>query len=227
MTPHHIVVLTGAGISAESGLGTFRDAGGLWTRYPLEDVATPDGFARDPDLVHEFYNMRRRDARAAVPNAAHDALVKLARAHQVTLITQNVDDLHERAGFDAPIHMHGELMRALCTACGKSHVWTGDMATDTACPSCAAPGLRPDIVWFGEIPYHMERIAQVLADCSLFVSIGTSGEVWPAAGFAAEAAAHGARTAELNLEPSASRFDEVRNGKASELVPAFVAEMLG
>ncbi|RED17828.1 NAD-dependent deacylase [Pontivivens insulae] len=221
-----IVILTGAGISAESGLGTFRDAGGLWTQYPLEDVATPEGFARNAGLVHEFYNMRRRDARAAQPNAAHHAIAKLAAHQQVTLVTQNVDDLHERAGFADPIHMHGELMRALCPTCTQSHAWTGDMQTESACPSCDAPGLRPDIVWFGEIPYHMERIGAALSDCSIFVSIGTSGEVWPAAGFAAEARANGARTIELNLEPSNGPFDEVRTGPATQVVPAFVAEFI-
>ncbi len=226
MPQPEIVILTGAGISAESGLGTFRDAGGLWTRYPLEDVATPEGFARDPDLVFEFYNMRRRDARGAEPNAAHRALARLA-GEGVTLVTQNVDDLHERGGFADPIHMHGELMQVLCTACDARHRWTEDLDGAGTCPSCTRTTLRPDVVWFGEIPYHMERIAERLATCDLFVSIGTSGEVYPAAGFAQEARMNGARTLELNLEASNGAFDETRIGPATALVPAWVEEITG
>ena len=226
-----IVILTGAGVSAESGLGTFRDKDGLWTRYDLSQVATPDGFARNPGLVHDFYNARRANAMDAMPNAAHAALARLqaARPGSVTLVTQNVDDLHERAGAQDVIHMHGQLMRALCAACG--HRWDAPrvMAVDGACPGCGKPRTRPDIVWFGEIPYHMDRILAAIAACDLFVAIGTSGEVYPAAGFVEEAAVIGAETLEINLEPTPipGRFDRVIEGPASETVPAWVDEVLG
>ena len=228
-----IVVLTGAGISAESGLGTFRDADGLWTRVRLEDVATPEAYARDPAFVLDFYNARRAGVRAAAPNAAHRALARLqqARPGEVLIVTQNVDDLHERAGADPAglIHMHGELLRALCAACGHSWAWEGEMTAASACPECAARAVRPDVVWFGEIPYRMDEIEAALAGCDLFVSIGTSGAVYPAAGFVSRARAAGARTLELNLEPSdgARLFDEARHGRATEIVPAWVEEMLG
>lgn len=224
----NIVILTGAGISAESGLGTFRDAGGLWTRYPLEEVATPEGFARNPVLVHDFYNERRRLCREARPNAAHEALARLDAEWRggLLLVTQNVDDLHERAGSRRLLHMHGELLKRLCAACGARGEAPGDLSTASECPDCGAPALRPDVVWFGEIPYHMEEIAAALAAADLFVSIGTSGEVYPAAGFAREAALAGARTLELNLEASGARFDEAREGPATSLVPAWVAEVL-
>ncbi|TVP73415.1 MAG: NAD-dependent deacylase [Rhodobacteraceae bacterium] len=226
-----IVILTGAGLSAESGLGTFRDKDGLWTRYDLNEVATPEGFARNPVLVHEFYNARRANCLDARPNAAHDALARLqhSRPSHVTLITQNVDDLLERAGAPAVIHMHGQLTRALCAACG--YRWNAPRAMDHAapCPACNAPATRPDIVWFGEMPYHMERIDTALQAADLFVAIGTSGNVYPAAGFVQEAAAHGAQTLELNLEPSAtvSLFDAARFGRASRIVADWVAEILG
>lgn len=226
--PPRIVILTGAGVSAESGLGTFRDRDGLWTKYDLEEVATPQGFARNPALVHDFYNARRANLLAAAPNPAHEALARLQRARPeaVTLVTQNVDDLHERAGAWDVIHMHGELMRARCAACG--HVWDAPpvMAPDDPCPACGAHATRPDVVWFGEYPYHMERIAEALARADLFVAIGTSGQVYPAAGFVEEAAMSGARTLELNLEPTAARFDEHRSGPASRIVPEWVAELL-
>ena len=222
-----IVILTGAGLSAESGLGTFRDKGGLWTKYDLEDVAAPQGFARNPALVHEFYNARRANCLGAAPNPAHDALAGLQRAapDRVTLVTQNVDDLLERAGAPSVIHMHGELTRALCAACG--HRWDAphQMAPTDPCPACAAAATRPDIVWFGELPYHMEQIDAALQQADLFVAIGTSGNVYPAAGFVQEAALAGARTLELNLEPSAtaSLFDDARFGLASTVVPDWVA----
>ncbi|MCC6007766.1 MAG: NAD-dependent protein deacylase [Rhodobacteraceae bacterium] len=225
-----IVVLTGAGISAESGLGTFRDPGGLWTRYRLEDVATPEGFARNPALVHEFYNARRAQARAARPNAAHAALARLERAlgPALLIVTQNVDALHEAAGASRVLHMHGQLDGALCAACG--HRWPAPeaMAIEDPCPACGSAATRPDVVWFGEYPAHMDEIGAALAGAELFVSIGTSGNVWPAAGFAAEARARGARTLELNLEPSdgANVFHEARHGPASQLVPAWVDEVL-
>jgi len=225
-----IVVLSGAGLSAASGLGTFRDVGGLWSQYDLEDVATPQGFARDPKLVHDFYNARRANCIAATPNPAHDALARLVRArgNDVMLVTQNIDDLLERAGAVGVVHMHGELMRGLCGACG--HRWDAPpvMAPTDPCPACSAPATRPDVVWFGEMPYHMDRIADALSACDLFVSIGTSGSVYPAAGFVAEAAAMGAHTLELNLDPSdtSDMFAQHRHGPAETLVPAWVDEVL-
>ena len=224
-----IVILTGAGISAESGLGTFRDKGGLWTRYDLAEVATPEGFARNPALVHDFYNARRANALDAGPNAAHAALARLQAGQAgVTLVTQNIDDLHERGGSRDVIHMHGQITRALCAACGARWDAPRVMAPADACPDCGARATRPDIVWFGEYPYHMDRIAGALAACDLFVAIGTSGEVYPAAGFVEEAAGFGAETLEINLEPSApGRFDRVIAGPATQAVPAWVAELLG
>jgi NAD-dependent deacetylase len=224
-----IVILTGAGVSAESGLGTFRDKDGLWTRYDLSEVATPEGFARNPWLVHDFYNARRANALDAAPNAAHRALARLQGARAgVTLVTQNIDDLHERGGAREVIHMHGQITRALCAACG--HRWDAPRVMDPrdACPACGASATRPDIVWFGEMPYHMERITEALAACDLFVAVGTSGEVYPAAGFVEEAMAYGAETLEINLAPSApGRFDRVIEGPATMTVPAWVAQVLG
>ncbi|MFV0512696.1 MAG: NAD-dependent deacylase [Jhaorihella sp.] len=225
-----IVILTGAGISAESGLGTFRDAGGIWTRYPIADVATPEGFARNPALVQEFYNARRDKAARARPNAAHLALARLQAGWpgEVVIVTQNVDDLHERAGARDVLHMHGQLSGALCGACG--HRWRAPhtMGEGEPCPACRAPWARPDVVWFGEMPYYMDEISAHLAGAGLFAAIGTSGQVWPAAGFVTEAAASGAHTVELNLEPSemAARFAQTRTGPASRTVPAWVGELL-
>ena len=226
--PRRIVVLTGAGISAESGLATFRDAGGLWRTHSLEDLATPEGFARDPALVQAFYNARRADARKAEPNAAHGALARLDRAGGLTLVTQNVDDLHERAGSARVLHMHGRVDRALCGACGHRWPAPAEMRAAEPCPTCTAPEARPDVVWFGEMPRHMEEIGEALARADLFVAIGTSGSVYPAAGFVAEAAAAGAETLEMNLAPSdvAGAFDAGRYGPASIMVPAWVDEVL-
>ncbi len=230
MSKPPIVILTGAGISAESGLGTFRDVGGLWSRYDWRDLATPEGFARDPGFVLDFYNWRRARVRGAEPNAAHVALARLERDYggPVTLITQNVDDLHERAGHHAVIHMHGTHLTALCAACG--HRWPAPevMGLNDPCPACTASRTRPDVVWFGETPYHMDRIAAALATSGLFLSVGTSGTVYPAAGFAAAARAAGARTVELNLEPSrnATLFEEAQHGPASEIVPAWVDRLV-
>ncbi|MEO0822850.1 MAG: NAD-dependent deacylase [Pseudomonadota bacterium] len=229
--PENILILTGAGISAESGLGTFRDVGGLWDEYDLSEVATPEGYADNPDLVLSFYNARRENCVCAAPNAAHAALARLAEAHPgtVTLVTQNVDDLHERAGQREVIHMHGELMRALCGACGHRWAWTGAMARSHACPNCSTEGrVRPDVVWFGEIPYQMERIATALDQADLFVAIGTSGAVYPAAGFVGEARRNGAATLEINLERSdvATLFQEHLTGPATETVPAWVERVL-
>jgi NAD-dependent deacetylase len=226
-----IVILTGAGISAESGLATFRDAGGIWARYDLATVATPEAFAADPDRVYEFYNLRRRDLIGKQPNAAHLALAALQQAHPsaVSLVTQNVDDLHEAAGSAHVIHMHGELRRGWCRACDARIPWTGDMGRDSRCTACGeVGGLRPDIVWFGEIPYHMERLGDLIAACDLFVAIGTSGQVYPAAGFADLAASAGARTLELNLEPTGRHgtFHDGHYGRATDIVPAFVRGQL-
>jgi NAD-dependent deacetylase len=231
--PSSIVILTGAGISKESGLDTFRDADGLWSRVRIEDVATPEAFARDPARVQAFYNARRRGlARAAVtPNAAHRALVALERRWpgEVLLVTQNIDDLHERAGSEKLIHMHGELFKARCLACADIVDWRDDLESTTLCPGCGSTGgLRPHVVWFGEMPLEMDRIYRALADCDLFVAIGTSGTVYPAAGFAMEALAAGAHTVELNLEPSAepSAFAERSLGPATRIVPEFVERLL-
>ena len=222
-----IVVLSGAGLSAESGLGTFRDVAGLWTRYDLNEVATPEGFARNPGLVHDFYNARRANMVAAKPNAAHAALARLSTRSGVTLVTQNVDDMLERAGARNVIHMHGELSGALCAACTTRWPAPPVMATDDPCPACGTSATRPDVVWFGEMPYRMDEIETALSRADLFVSIGTSGTVYPAAGFVELAREAGARTLELNLEASGGHFDEVREGPASETVPVWVAETLG
>jgi NAD-dependent deacetylase len=226
-----IVILTGAGISAESGIDTFRSAGGLWEQHRVEDVATPEGFARNPDLVLGFYDMRRAALAKVAPNPAHQSLARLERAFsgELLLVTQNVDDLHERGGSARVLHMHGELKSALCSSCETRAPWLDAMLHRPPCPVCQAPTLRPDVVWFGEMPYQMGRIYRALESCDLFVSIGTSGAVYPAAGFVQEARAAGARTLELNLEPSeGSRlFHESRLGPASQLVPAWVDEVLG
>lgn len=226
-----IVILTGAGLSAESGMGTFRGNGGLWDEYDIEEVATPEGFARNPTKVHGFYNMRRGWLADVRPNAAHMALARLEHAHsgEVLTVTQNIDPLHEAAGSEALVHMHGELARALCAYCGASHPWHEDLSLATACPACGESGyMRPDVVWFGEMPRQMERIYAALAHCDLFVSIGTSGTVYPAAGFVAEAQSAGAHTVELNLEPSegANLFMETHYGPATEVVPAYVESLL-
>ena len=226
----NIVILTGAGISAESGLGTFRDEGGLWAQHDIRDVATPEAFVRNPDLVHGFYNARRAHAAKAKPNAAHRALARLEREWSgcVDIVTQNVDDLHERGGSQSVLHMHGELTGALCALCGAQWTAPAQMNTSDLCPQCHQAATRPDIVWFGEMPYLMERIAELLAACDLFVSIGTSGNVYPAAGFVQQARGLGARTLELNLEASAgaSLFHERRLGPATTLIPGWVDELL-
>ncbi len=231
--PRRIVVLTGAGISQESGLETFRDKGGLWSRVRLEDVATPEGFARDPLRVQAFYNARRQGLfdPAVQPNAAHCALARLQAAtdFETLLVTQNIDDLHERGGAAQVLHMHGELLKVRCLACDAVTAWPGDLEPGSACPGCGALGrLRPHVVWFGEMPLEMERIQAALAASDLFVSIGTSGNVYPAAGFVAEARAAGAHTVELNLEPSEGTrlFGEVHHGPASQVVPAWVESLL-
>ncbi len=237
----NIVILTGAGISKESGLDTFRDADGIWSKVRIEDVATPDAFARDPVRVQEFYNARRtRLASGDVrPNRAHEALARLEGEWpgDVLIVTQNIDDLHERAGSRNIIHMHGELLKVRCQNCDAVAGWVLDLGPKDACDGCGRPGgLRPHVVWFGEMPLEMESITRALNRCRLFISIGTSGNVYPAAGFVAQAGANGdsngngghAHTVELNLEPSegASLFSEARYGPATELVPAYVDEIL-
>jgi NAD-dependent deacetylase len=227
----NIVILTGAGISAESGISTFRDPDGVWAKYDVEEVATPQGFARNPKLVQDFYNMRRAGLAGVAPNAAHVALARLEREHggNVTIVTQNVDNLHEIAGSRNVIHMHGELAKAWCTACDQRHSWLADLSSTTICPGCNAVGrMRPDVVWFGEVPYAMERIGDILYEAHLFLSIGTSGNVYPAAGFVDAVRRNGTRTVELNLEPSqgTTLFDRTIHGKASVIVPAFVDELL-
>ena len=271
MDIRNIVILTGAGVSAESGLATFRGPDGLWEGHRVEDVATPEAFDRDPALVHAFYDARRARLDTVEPNAAHAALAQLDAEWpgELLLVTQNVDDLHERAGSKRLIHMHGELTKGWCLACDERFAWDGPMgevlrdagstsspapqderAIEAAhaeealseaevpsrsthvniCPCCGTEGqVRPDIVWFGEMPYEMERIDDAVRASDLFVSIGTSGAVYPAAGFVQTARYCGARTLEINLEPSIGSmfFDESRIGKAGVKVPQWVAEMLG
>lgn len=226
----NIVILTGAGISAESGIDTFRGAGGLWENHRVEDVATPEAFARDPGLVLRFYDARRAAIQEKLPNAAHFALSRLQAewSGSLLIVTQNVDDLHERAGTDRVLHMHGEHLSAWCTSCDIRSRWRAPLLDRPPCPVCGARSLRPDIVWFGEMPYRMGEIYAALREADLFVSIGTSGAVYPAAGFVRDARALGTRTLELNLEPSQGSFlfHESRLGPASELVPAWVGEML-
>jgi NAD-dependent deacetylase len=226
----NIVILTGAGISAESGIDTFRSAGGLWEQHNVEDVATPEGFARDPDLVLGFYDMRREALASREPNAAHHALARLdAEWHgELLIVTQNVDDLHERAGAKRMLHMHGELKSALCTSCEMRSPWHATLSDRPLCPICQARSLRPDVVWFGEMPYQMDRIYRAIREADLFVSIGTSGAVYPAAGFVRDARELGTQTLELNLERSEGShwFHESRQGRAGELVPAWVEEVL-
>ena len=236
MTHRNLVVLTGAGISAESGVPTFRGADGLWEGHRFEDVATPEAFARDPELVQRFYNLRRAALPTVQANAAHHALAELAARWEgdFLLVTQNVDDLHDRAhaeilpgmGFEL-IHMHGELLKGRCTRTGVVSDWPGDMAADEPSPDHPQGRMRPHIVWFGETPLYMDRIEAALSRCDLFVSIGTSGAVWPAAAFVETARRAGARTVELNLEPSliADRFEEGLYGAATQTVPAFCAAL--
>lgn len=233
----NIVILTGAGISKESGLNTFRDEDGLWCNHRIEDVATPEAYGRDPDLVQNFYNMRRRQLAEVIPNAAHEALAELEAKWEggLLLVTQNVDDLHERAGSGrkdgAFLHMHGELKKARCANSGRVYSWSGDLSQSETCECCGSSGyLRPHIVWFGEMPLYMDEIQSRLRNCDLFISIGTSGNVYPAAGFVHEAKmSAGAHTIEINLEPSLVNryFDESRQGPASKLVPELVGELLG
>lgn len=227
----NIVILTGAGISAESGLETFRGPDGLWEGHRVEDVCTPEALARNAALVHRFYDERRAKLAEVKPNAAHEALAALDAQWpgELLIVTQNVDDLHERAGARRLVHIHGELRSALCAGCGKAKPWTGVLPPASLCDGCGEALLRPDIVFFGEMPYDMEAIDEALRRADLFVSVGTSGAVYPAAGFVQTARHVGARTLELNLEPSAGSFyfEESRMGAASVLVPELVRELLG
>lgn len=230
--PRSIVVLTGAGISAESGIKTFRAADGLWENHPVEEVATPEGFQRNPVLVYEFYNQRRRQllSDTIAPNLAHTALARFE--HEFTgsflLVTQNIDNLHERAGSRNVLHMHGEILKMRCLQSNLVFDIREDLVYETECRCCRVPGsLRPHIVWFGEIPFHMHEIGQALQECDLFVAIGTSGNVYPAAGFYEVAKRNAAYTVELNLEVTGSGFDEHNYGTASELVPTFFESLLG
>ncbi len=238
-TVKNIVILTGAGVSAESGVPTFRDLKGLWNQYRIEDVASPEGFARMPSLVHAFYNMRRQQLKTVQPNAAHMAIAQFAAKWpgQLLVVTQNVDDLHERAASGLTlhsnyelIHMHGELRKIRCVRSARVFDWDEDLSEATVCSCCQLPGqLRPHIVWFGEIPLELDRIGQALAECDLFVAIGTSGNVYPAAGFVEEVARHKrAHTVELNVEPSQvqSKFDECIYGRATEVVPRYLEQIL-
>jgi len=235
MSKHkNIVILSGAGISAESGIRTFRDSNGLWEDHRVEDVASPEGYARDPKLVQNFYNLRRQQLKSGEvsENAAHVALARLEREHsgEVLLVTQNVDDLHERAGSKNMIHIHGQLLEKRCTRCGEVSEVHGDLSTEDVCESCGHTGsVRPNIVWFGEMPFEMDRIERELQKCDLFVSIGTSGAVYPAAGFVGVANAVGAETVILNLEESDNgyAFNRGEYGPATEVVPKFVDELLG
>jgi NAD-dependent deacetylase len=234
--PQNIFVLTGAGVSAESGLGTFRDkkGDGIWAKFDPMKLATPEAFARDPETVLTFYDLRRRNLLHAEPNAAHFALARLEgaladRGGSLALVTQNIDDLHERSGSASVIHMHGELLKARCGRCGMVRSWVDDLTVAHACPDCGRAGaLRPHVVWFGEMPLGMDLIDRALREADLFVAIGTSGAVYPAAGFVAEARAYGLRACEINLEAAdnADLFDEQRLGPASETVPAWVEELV-
>ena len=231
MNASNIVILTGAGVSAESGLATFRGPDGLWEGHRVEDVATPEAFERDPALVHQFYDERRAKLAVVEPNAAHFALARLDAEWpgELLLVTQNVDDLHERAGSKRLLHMHGELTSGWCVACDERFKWEGPMGEGAKCPNCDLQGhVRPDIVWFGEMPYEMDRIDAALQNCDLFISIGTSGAVYPAAGFVQTARYRGAKTVEINLEPSLGSymFDETLTGRAGELLPPFVDQLL-
>lgn len=225
-----LVILTGAGISAESGLRTFRAEDGLWGDHRVEEVATPEAFRKDPDLVHRFYNERRSQLAEVRPNPAHESLARLEQVWpgEMLLVTQNVDDLHERAGSRNLVHLHGELLKARCEACGSVVPWAGDLGNGSACPACARVGLlRPHIVWFGEMPLELDRVGEALARCALFAAIGTSGHVYPAAGFV-ELVDITSHTVELNLAPSevSHAFREQRLGPASEIVPRWVEDLI-
>ena len=227
-----ILILTGAGMSAESGLGTFREENGIWSQYNFEEVATPEGYAADPNRCLDFYNLRRDMHHKATANAAHKALARLEAEYpgEVVIVTQNIDSLHELAGSRRVIHMHGRIDRVKCNECGTSYDYPyGTLEVNSICPNCDVQGhQRPDVVWFGEMPYHLDEIQKEIDSCFLFISIGTSGSVYPAAGFVNMARKAGAHTVELNLEPSegAVQFHEVRQGKATDIVPRYVEKLM-
>ena len=228
----HIVILTGAGISAESGLKTFRDSDGLWENHRVEEVATPEAFEQNPSLVYRFYNARRAQLQQddVNPNAAHEALAKLEKAFgsNLMLVTQNVDDLHERGGSQSVYHMHGKLLSARCAISQQTFDWSDSFDHTTKCPCCNRVTLRPDIVWFGEMPMYMEEIYDALSKADVFIAIGTSGNVYPAAGFVQIAKESGAHTIEANLEPGVTNalFDESLTGPASHIVPQWVDQLM-
>ncbi len=229
-----VVVLTGAGISAESGIPVFRSETGLWEQERIEDVCVPEALIRNPKKVHDFYNKMRLTLRDKKPNEAHYALSRLQQEGQdlgieTVIITQNIDDLHEKAGSSGVLHMHGFLRSAWCTSCDRRYPWEDDTSPELKCKFCNHNSVRPDIVFFGEMPYHMEQINAHLITCDLFAAIGTSGVVYPAAGFAMTASSSGALAVEFNLEPSyvKSSFQKACYGKASVTVPAFVDRLLG
>lgn len=231
--PLNIVVLTGAGISADSGVDTFRDQNGVWMKNDPMKVATPEGFREEPERVHAFYNARRAQLPNVAPNDAHYALAKLetelvSAGGSLTLVTQNVDDLHRRAGSKRILPIHGSLDQAECSACGNVVPWTEDLSTSTPCPGCGAKEMRPYIVWFGEIPRHFDEVEAHMMEADLFAAIGTSGSVYPAAGLVSFARQRGIPRVELNLEPSdnASLFTDNRYGRAGDIVPAWVEETL-
>lgn len=232
-TSNCIVVLTGAGISAESGIQTFRASDGLWEEHKIEDVATPEAFQRNPALVQRFYNDRRRPLleKSVHPNSAHQALAQLEGCFdgEFLLVTQNIDNLHELAGSKNIRHMHGEILKMQCSKTKRVYDCDSDLSVDNCCACCGSPGLlRPHIVWFGEMPLYMDEIYQALSNCDLFLSIGTSGNVYPAAGFVQQANLAGARTIEINLQESAvaTEFDEAIYGKAGDVLPLWVTEFL-
>ncbi len=232
-TPRSLVILTGAGISAESGIKTFRASDGLWENHRIEDVATPEGFSKDPQRVHQFYNMRRQQllSHEIKPNLAHSALAALEHVQGLStlVVTQNIDNLHERAGSKNVIHMHGELLKCFCSRTQQRFLVFDDLSIETNCQCCQkSNNLRPDIVWFGEMPYQMDEIYAAISECDLFISIGTSGNVYPAAGFVQMANQLGAHTVELNIEPSQveSEFKEKIYGKATEVVEAYLASLV-
>ncbi|MEO0813283.1 MAG: NAD-dependent deacylase [Myxococcota bacterium] len=228
-----VTILTGAGLSAESGIATFRDSGGLWENHSLDEVATPEGWAKDSKLVTRFYNARRAQLHDVEPNPGHFALARLEKrlGARLWLITQNVDDLLERAGATRVFHMHGELRKVRCTRCRAVHEWYDPVVLDqSTCPSCSAKSLRPHIVWFGEVPFYLDdAIPEALESSGLFISVGTSGVVYPAAGLVSAAKELGAMTLEVNLEPSANAqmFDVQCSGRSGELLPELVGLLTG
>ncbi len=227
-----IFIFTGASISAETGLKTFRDNDGLWENHRVEEVATPEAFEQNPSLVYRFYNARRAQLQQddVNPNAAHEALAKLEKAFgsNLMLVTQNVDDLHERGGSQSVYHMHGKLLSARCAISQQTFDWSDSFDHTTKCPCCNRVTLRPDIVWFGEMPMYMEEIYDALSKADVFIAIGTSGNVYPAAGFVQIAKESGAHTIEANLAPGVTNalFDESLTGPASHIVPQWVDQLM-